>query len=753
MLELGDNPLQYNPKDIHIFFVQYQSPAPIITQIPTPHRSEHSPGMDSDLARPDTRLFFAKFFDPKSWSMTFCGHVELRGDEPLCALEPVLRERAGLPNSCDLLFFQDDAKTGISEISQPKLAVSKLFKREHQGHLIYFQVPSSCNSISLISTEIGTEALSSIVDEEHAAIVVSVSPQNSDSDSVNGLPSGVVPAAEDVRPRATHTCPSRYVNTTPDALLLHRMATIPNSVNIKSTHLGISPTRTPQRLSPASHYQLNPINSDTMSIFNYFSNYLQQTEILLVDKMRPSDPGILLRIAADLTYWEFATVAALHLSTSRENLQFFRSQQAISGVPGSVTAPISVSPLGTAASGIVGSDMTASPVSSDLGAGANSGGSADNGAGPTAQNFLLDPSLTPQAVAAKAAGFGHCSAYLNSLLAAAASQGLAHEPPGAAIPSTHNGSMRDFFLPFTVSPTNSSWASDPGALGGNLITGAGNLGTAAPGPNSQNPDRFPAPINRYCGIKSVNRSPVGAVTLPPPRRVYYAHLAIRIDELETMRQVRAVFISPKLAPKAELLLSVPQNGLVSDLLKEASRHLILPADGSGLLRLLETSANRILQEYPPETKLSSIPQSTAFPQSCAPNPLARTLRIEEIPVDEVNLRSDETIVYVSHFEKDLVDTFGIPFTVRIRDGEHYSEVRERIRKKLEVPEKEFERWRFALVHPTKATYIPNDEDPIVYTNVFTQAYSPETKPWLGIEHKPSKRPRYAPNEKPIKIHN
>lgn len=124
--------------------------------------------------------------------------------------------------------------------------------------------------------------------------------------------------------------------------------------------------------------------------------------------MRPSDPGILIRVASDLTYSEFATVAALHLSTSSDHLQFFRSQQSIGVVPSSGTVPISVSPLGTTGSGIVGPEMVASQVASDLAFGANSGGCLDNGSAAIAQNILLESSLTPQAVAAKAAGEPCC---------------------------------------------------------------------------------------------------------------------------------------------------------------------------------------------------------------------------------------------------------------------------------------------------------------------------------------------------------
>ncbi|CAL8074204.1 unnamed protein product [Calicophoron daubneyi] len=765
LIELDDNPLQYAPKDKHIFFAQCPlCPSSIPSSSPRPATS---PGLDREQITADKRLFFLKYFDPVSWTMTFCGHVELPADEPLSALEPELRERAGLPHGCSFILYQDDPKTVVSEISQPKTPVSKLFKREHQGQLIYFQAKSyySCLMSSSLAclgpAELGKEALCSLNEDANSNTTLTTGnvaaehklTHGGPTENINGLPPNSSPK-DDYRDDSDIGTRIIENNLPPavDPLRLHRMATMSNTDGLKSSS-SISPSAVPgQQMSPMLHTQPVIPAVDIQPINKYYSGYLNQVEILLVDKMRPSDPGILIRVAADLTYWEFANVAAAYLSTQSDRLQFFRSQSVGAGV-GSVTAPISVSPLSGATTGIVGSDLNTSPVGSDLGVGVqgcNTNLSVDNPSPGAA--VAIDPSLNPQAVAARASGFLQNSPYANNLLALAAAQGLAQEPPSAAIPSTHTGSMRDFFFPFTTSPNNSSWASDAGGIGGGLGSGGASLAAAAAAA-STTPDRFPSPLNRYCGLKTMNRSPLGPVTFPPPRRVYYAHLAIGIDELETMRQMRVAFVGPKLSVKAELLLSVPQNGLVIDLLKEASRHLILPGDGSGQLRLFDVSGNRILMQYPATTQLSSIPQSIAFPQGCNPASPAHSLRIEEIPVDELNLRSDETIVYVSHFDKELHEAFGVPFTVRIREGERYTDVRERIRRRLEVPEKEFERWRFVLMSPPDATYIPNENDAVVNVKLFQQSCPPDRRPFLGIEHKPSKRPRYAPNEKPIKIHN
>lgn len=108
----------------------------------------------------------------------------------------------------------------------------------------------------------------------------------------------------------------------------------------------------------------------------------------------------------------------------------------------------------------------------------------------------------------------------------------------------------------------------------------------------------------------------------------------------------------------------------------------------------------------------------------------KTYRIEEIPRDEVNLSEDELLIPVSHFYKDVFSAFGIPFYIKIKQGEQFAAVKERLQKKLGVSDKEWEKvcdkfflffwisfvilfvivlqYKFALISMGRADYITDD---------------------------------------------
>lgn len=66
-------------------------------------------------------------------------------------------------------------------------------------------------------------------------------------------------------------------------------------------------------------------------------------------------------------------------------------------------------------------------------------------------------------------------------------------------------------------------------------------------------------------------------------------------------------------------------------------------------------------------------------------------RIEEVPRDEANLMEDEMLVPVSHFFKDVYNLFGTPFYVRAKQGEPFAALKERIRRKVSVADKEWDK--------------------------------------------------------------
>ncbi|PAA90249.1 hypothetical protein BOX15_Mlig023590g1, partial [Macrostomum lignano] len=224
------------------------------------------------------------------------------------------------------------------------------------------------------------------------------------------------------------------------------------------------------------------------------------------------------------------------------------------------------------------------------------------------------------------------------------------------------------------------------------------------------------------------------------RKLFYTRLQVRLSELESLRCFKVTWVTPKLREDRELTVSPPKDGTVADLLEEV-RHQ-LPSPPQGRLRLLEVSHSRIFSEHSRDLPLIRLQPS-------------KSLRAEEVPPDELQVGPNELVVYAAHFNKDTYNQFGVPFTVKIRDGEQFSALKSRIQKRLEVPDSEMEKWRFAIVSSRGPNWLENEEQTIVKLSYFKPEGSNNNRPYLGLEHvnKIVKRPRIAYPEKPIKIHN
>lgn len=72
-------------------------------------------------------------------------------------------------------------------------------------------------------------------------------------------------------------------------------------------------------------------------------------------------------------------------------------------------------------------------------------------------------------------------------------------------------------------------------------------------------------------------------------------------------------------------------------------------------------------------------------------------------------KDSEMLIPVAHFHKEVFGTFGIPFLLKIRQGESFREVMRRIQTMLDIQEKEFEKFKFAIVMMGRHQYITEDE--------------------------------------------
>ncbi|XP_031217985.1 ubiquitin carboxyl-terminal hydrolase 7 isoform X2 [Mastomys coucha] len=230
-----------------------------------------------------------------------------------------------------------------------------------------------------------------------------------------------------------------------------------------------------------------------------------------------------------------------------------------------------------------------------------------------------------------------------------------------------------------------------------------------------------------------------------PKKLYYQQLKMKITDFENRRSFKCIWLNSQFREE-EITLYPDKHGCVRDLLEECKKAVELGDKASGRLRLLEIVSYKIIGVHQEDELLECLSPATS-----------RTFRIEEIPLDQVDIdKENEMLITVAHFHKEVFGTFGIPFLLRIHQGEHFREVMKRIQSLLDIQEKEFEKFKFAIVMMGRHQYINEDEYEVNLKDFEPQPGNmSHPRPWLGLDHfnKAPKRSRYTYLEKAIKIHN
>ncbi|KAK7839249.1 ubiquitin carboxyl-terminal hydrolase 13 [Quercus suber] len=110
----------------------------------------------------------------------------------------------------------------------------------------------------------------------------------------------------------------------------------------------------------------------------------------------------------------------------------------------------------------------------------------------------------------------------------------------------------------------------------------------------------------------------------------------------------------------------------------------------------------------------------------------------KIPEEEKNLGPNDRLIH-------KIENFGEPFFMVMHEGETLAEIKVRIQKKLQVPDEEFAKWKFAFLSQGRPEYLQDSDIvsshfQIVLTfffNVFLFTCPYGDGPWqeyLGLEH-------------------
>ncbi|KAK4765694.1 hypothetical protein SAY86_026784 [Trapa natans] len=231
--------------------------------------------------------------------------------------------------------------------------------------------------------------------------------------------------------------------------------------------------------------------------------------------------------------------------------------------------------------------------------------------------------------------------------------------------------------------------------------------------------------------------------------LYYEVLDIPLPELQGLKTLKVAFHH---ATKDEVVIHtirLPKNSTVGDVINDLKTKVELSHPNTEL-RLLEVFYHKIYKIFPLNEKIENI------------NDQYWTLRAEEIPEEEKDLGPHDRLIHVYHFMKDQaqnqVQNFGEPFFLVIHEGETLTEIKVRIQKKLQVPDEEFAKWKFAFLSMGRPDYL--EEDEILSSRFQRRDVYGAWEQYLGLEHTDSAPKRsYAVNqnrhtfEKPVRIYN
>ncbi|KAH7547698.1 hypothetical protein JRO89_XS14G0004000 [Xanthoceras sorbifolium] len=232
--------------------------------------------------------------------------------------------------------------------------------------------------------------------------------------------------------------------------------------------------------------------------------------------------------------------------------------------------------------------------------------------------------------------------------------------------------------------------------------------------------------------------------------LYYEVLDIPLPELECLKTLKVAFHH---ASKDEVVIHtirLPKQSTVADVISDLKTKVEL-SHPNAELRLLEVFYHKIYKIFPLNEKIENI------------NDQYWTLRAEEIPEEEKNLGPHDRLIHVYHFMKDtaqnqVIQNFGEPFFLVVHEGEILTEVKVRIQKKLQVPDEEFSKWKFAFLSLGRPEYLQDSD--IVSSRFQRRDVYGAWEQYLGLEHSDNAPKRsYAANqnrhtfEKPVKIYN
>jgi ubiquitin carboxyl-terminal hydrolase 7 len=232
--------------------------------------------------------------------------------------------------------------------------------------------------------------------------------------------------------------------------------------------------------------------------------------------------------------------------------------------------------------------------------------------------------------------------------------------------------------------------------------------------------------------------------------LYFETLDLPLPELQGLKTLKIAYHNAKTEEVSAHNIRLPKQSTVGDVINELKTKVELSSPNAEL-RILEVFYHKIYKIFPLNEKIENI------------NDQYWTLRAEEIPDEEKELGVQDRLIHVYHFLRDpaqnqMVQNFGEPFFLVVRENETLAEVKVRVQNKLQVSDDEFSKYKFAFLSLGRPEYLQDDD--VVASRFQKKDTYGAWEYYLGLEHSDTAPKRaHQTNqvrhnfEKPVKIYN
>ncbi|VDB82829.1 unnamed protein product [Peniophora sp. CBMAI 1063] len=217
--------------------------------------------------------------------------------------------------------------------------------------------------------------------------------------------------------------------------------------------------------------------------------------------------------------------------------------------------------------------------------------------------------------------------------------------------------------------------------------------------------------------------------------VLYEKLDVSIVELETKRSLRVAWTGLHNREESAHAYLLPKTSPVHELADHIAHDVTLSSGGSGKIRVFEVAKDgKTQKEFTGSEMIGNIPDPV-------------DLYAEEVPWEELSAEEHDKIISVFHFSKEVARTHGVPFKFVVKPNEKFSETKKRLQARMAVSDKDFAKYRFALIQVAtfkQPSYIEDDD------TIYDHKWQPDDA--LGLDHvDKSGKTRNGAGEKAIVI--